>query len=263
MKRKHIYLTISVVLTLFIFTMSMLPGTASGELSSGLSLTMKNIWDQIFVNRPIDLDTMHQIVRKGAHVFEFFILGISYYFTARAWHLSILKVLVIGLLTAGIDELIQSFVPGRMASWLDIFIYDFGGFALGFGLMLLILNRRTKKDLVDDTMVLTNLADNKLTPEQAYDRLYDNTNPPLRLTNRAHFVKLKIIVPDDPAATKFLRVLFFFPIPIGIVTLGLRFVKQNVLNGLSKEDIINIVHSKGIRITVNAASGEKVIIKTF
>jgi VanZ family protein len=259
MSKKNISLIVSIVLTLFIFTMSILPGSESGELSSNVSLTIKNIWDGIFTNRPISIDFLNSFIRKGAHVFEFMVLGISYFYTAKYWQLSILKVSMIGLLTAGIDEFIQIFVPGRAASWADVLLYDFGGFMLGLGLMLLILNRPIK---VSETEILDKLRKQEISSTKAYKYLYHNEDL-LPVTSKAHFVKLSIKVPDDPTANKFLKVLLFFPIPLGIVRFGLRFVKDKITDELPKEELLQIIQSKGIRIKVNAHSGEKIIIKTF
>jgi len=259
MSKKNISLIVSIVLTLFIFTMSILPGSESGELSSNLSLTIKNIWDGIFTNRPISIDFLNNFVRKGAHVFEFMVLGISYFFTAKFWQLSILKVSMIGLLTAGIDEFIQLFVPGRVAAWADVLLYDFGGFMLGLGLMLLIFNRSIN---MSETQVLDKLRNQEISSTKAYKYLYHNEEL-LPVTSKAHFVKLSIKVPDDPTANKFLRVLLFFPIPLGIVRFGLRFVKDKITDEIPKEELLKIINSKGITIKVNAHSGEKIIIKTF
>jgi VanZ family protein len=110
MEKKYISLIITILITIFIFSMSLSTGTTSGEMSSGVTAFIKNILDSVFVNNNITLESLHIFTRKAAHVFEYFILGISYYFTAKAFNLSILKVSFIALITAGVDEWIQYFV---------------------------------------------------------------------------------------------------------------------------------------------------------
>lgn len=259
MKKKHISLSITILITLFIFTMSVIPGSDSSDISSGISLTMKNLWDQIFINHPIALDTMHAIIRKGAHVFEYFILAISYFITAKYYKLSILKIGFYGLLTASVDEIIQSFVPDRAGRLVDVLVFDFGGFMLGLGIMLLLFNRQKYKN---DQEILQALQDNEISTQKAYKYIYNHE--PMMVTNHAHFVKLNIIVPDEEGATKFLKVLFFFPIPLGLVKFGLMFVKNEYLpDEFSKEDILDIITQKGIKVDVKAKDGVIVNIKTI
>ena len=168
---KYISLSISVIITLFIFSMSLVPGTESGNISSSFSVSIKTLLDSVFINNNISLETLHTIIRKGAHVFEYFILGISYFFTARYWKLSILKVLVLGLLTATVDELLQNIPIDRAASAVDIFVYDFGGFILGLGLLLLLLNKSYK---INEKEILDLLAKKEISTRKAYRRLYNN-----------------------------------------------------------------------------------------
>lgn len=259
-RNKYISLSITIIITLFIFSMSLFSGTESGEMSSGLSVNVKSLLDSIFVNNTIPLSTIHVIVRKGAHVFEYMVLGISYFFTAREWRLSILKVLILGLLTATIDELLQNIPLDRAASAVDIFLYDFGGFILGFGLLLLIFNKRTK---MTDLEVLNKLQSKELSPRKAYKYIYNNEKY-LRFTNNAHFVKLKIIIPDEKKVTKFLSVLFFLPIPLVIFKIAIPFIKFDDKDmPISKAELLKIVNSKGIKVKVNAHTKEKIIIKTI
>lgn len=257
-KMKKLSLIITIILTLFIFSMSLISGTESGELSSGLTLQFKKILDATFVNNTIEIDALHSFVRKGAHVFEYFLLGLAYYLTAKYWHLSILKVLFIGLVTATVDEILQSFTPGRVISAMDIFIYDFIGFIIGFSILLLIFNK-TKN--IDPNETLSLLEDNKITPNKAYKYLYQEK---IHFTNRALFVKLKIIVPGEVGVNRFLRILFFFPLPLGLVRFIIKVAKYDEKNiPISKNELLALLNSKGIEINVDAADNTKVIIKTI
>lgn len=85
------------------------------------------------------------MVRKGAHIFEFFILGSLLYLD---WRLlgrgPVLLPLGAGLLFAAADELLQTFVPARSGEVLDVLI-DFCGVAAGVGLGLLLRRRKEAK----------------------------------------------------------------------------------------------------------------------
>jgi len=168
--------------------------------------------------------------------------------------------LVLGLLTATADELLQNIPIDRTASALDIFLYDFGGFILGFGLFMLIFN---KKYNLSDYEIYNKLQSNEISPRKAYKYLYSSESY-IRFTNNAHFVKLRIIIPDEAKVTKFLSVLFFFPIPLVLFKLAIPFIKFDKMDmPITKAELIKIVNSKGIKIKVNAHTKEKVIIKTI
>jgi VanZ family protein len=71
------------------------------------------------------------VVKKGAHMLGYGLLALAYLyglrFDKRLWWLALL----LSVLFAISDEYHQSFVPGRHPSWVDAFIFDGGGAALG------------------------------------------------------------------------------------------------------------------------------------
>ena len=79
------------------------------------------------------VETIHWIIRKGAHVFEYFVLGLLLLRAFRAnsssqWRWRWPLFAAIGaLLWALGDEFHQSFVPGRTASIVDVSIDTAGG----------------------------------------------------------------------------------------------------------------------------------------
>lgn len=82
---------------------------------------------------PDQVMMIHGIIRKGAHVFEYFVLGFLLLraFRARSsgewkWRSSLLAVLGVALYALG-DEFHQSFVPTRTASMTDVGIDTAGG----------------------------------------------------------------------------------------------------------------------------------------
>lgn len=111
--------------------------------------------------------------------------------------------------------------------------------------------------------VLQNLQSNTITAKEAYKELY----VPKKRTflKRAHFVRLKIHVPDDVAANRFLRLIFLLPVPLVLVKIGLRFVKDSGDDSLplSKSEIFELISYKGIKVDIQSKSGEKIYIKTF
>lgn len=257
---KNISLAISIIITLIVFSMSLASGTDSGELSSGFSVSLKSMLDKVFIGNTISIDTLHIIVRKGAHVFEYFILGVSYFFTAKYWKLSVLKILTIGLLTATIDELLQSIPADRTTSAIDIFLYDFGGFILGVTLFLLLFNRKVVYS-TEETLKL--LSQNQISQRKAYKRLF-STKDRIYFTNNAHFVKLKIKIPGEKGINRFLAILFFLPFPIFIVKLILPFIKMDKMDiPITKAELMRIISSKNINLVVNTSTKEKIIIKTI
>lgn len=257
MNKKRISLLISITITLLIFSMSIVPGQGSGNISSGFTGFVKNLLDSVFVNNQVSIDLLHRIIRKGAHVFEYFILGISYFFTGKAYRLSILKVLSFGLLTASIDELIQTFIPERAGRLVDVLVFDFGGFLLAFSIMLLLFNRPKKYDL---EMILRKVENKTLSPQRAYREIY-YPKQRLTFTNRAHFVKLKIHMGQEKGVNIFLKLLFMIPFPIIIVKMILRFLKRNITNDITNKDLSDLLDAKGSNISINAASGEQIGIK--
>lgn len=124
-----IVLSILTVLTLaFIFGNSMANKSQSSEISSGVYDVFKPFFDRIFGENVIT----HAVIRKLAHMGEFFILGIEvcslfiliFINTIKSFLLS----LPIGLIVGIIDETIQIF-SNRGASIIDVLI-DYSGYMI-------------------------------------------------------------------------------------------------------------------------------------
>lgn len=259
---KYLSLSISIIITIFIFSMSLLPGSDSSDLSSGLTVYLKQVLDFIFTGNNISQDSLHLFTRKAAHVSEYLILGVSYYYTAKHWKLSALKIILIGILTASLDELLQTIPIDRYASAIDIFVFDLGGFVIGFGFMLLIFNR--KSNFISNQNIFNQLEENKISSRKAYNLLY-RQDEYIPFTRRAHFIKLNINIPDEKGVNKFLKVLFFLPIPLFIVNFAFLFYDPSKDENIpfTKQEILDIVHSKKIKVKVNSSDNVKVTIKTI
>lgn len=129
-------LIISILITLFIWMNSLLPAS----VSSAQSGFIVGIADDLLscVGIYLDVDTLHIIIRKFAHFFEFFILGISLTIYMIKEEKKIYHVIWIGLMIAIIDETIQLFIDGRGSSILDVGI-DLIGIISGLFIIKLFL----------------------------------------------------------------------------------------------------------------------------
>ena len=76
------------------------------------------------------------IVKKSGHMTGYGLLALAYWYGLgfdwkKGWVAWILAVLY-----AASDEFHQSTTPGRHPSWVDVFLFDGGGAAIGLGLMV-------------------------------------------------------------------------------------------------------------------------------
>lgn len=108
------------------------------DVSSAQSGFIVGIIDDIlsFVGIFINLDTLSLLIRKAAHFFEFFVLGISLSIYMIKEKKKIYHVIWIGLFIAIIDETIQLFVDGRGSSILDVGI-DLIGILLSMSIFVI------------------------------------------------------------------------------------------------------------------------------
>lgn len=127
-------LIISILITLFIWMNSLLPA----DVSSAQSGFIVGIIDDIlsFVGISINLNTLSLLIRKAAHFFEFFVLGIALSIYMIKEKKKIYHVIWIGLFIAIIDETIQLFVDGRGSSILDVGI-DLIGILLSMSIFVI------------------------------------------------------------------------------------------------------------------------------
>ncbi|MDQ0269161.1 VanZ family protein [Cytobacillus purgationiresistens] len=126
-----------------IFYLSHQPGTASSELSSGLTDMVVGIAENIIPGADINLDFLEHFIRKNAHFFAYFLLGIFVLNALRKK--SGIKVshagwaLFICTLYAASDEFHQYFIPGRSAEVRDVLLDSSGALT---GILLFLLFKR-------------------------------------------------------------------------------------------------------------------------
>ena len=135
MKNKRLVLawTLLILWMLFIFIMSSFNGVMSSNQSGSIAVLIYNLFDIS------DTEKVSFIVRKCAHVSEFFILGILVINLVSKYNVKHIYLIsfIICVLYASSDEFHQLFVPGRSGQVTDIFI-DMIGVVLGLLLVFLI-----------------------------------------------------------------------------------------------------------------------------
>ncbi len=115
-----------------IFSFSAQPANQSRELSKGVTAVVMQWAEQLFPDAKIDVANVHRNMRKKAHVFVYFVLGVL---VLRALYQSGVRggkaftvALGICILYAILDETHQYFVPGRGAQLSDVGLDALGSF---------------------------------------------------------------------------------------------------------------------------------------
>jgi len=135
---------------LLIFAFSAQDGTSSGSLSYEVGRILVSFADRLFSLGLTEAGIAERalagqlIIRKLAHITEYFLLTFSFYLPLRVWlpykgisvdgkyyvYRLILLAFLLGLLSASTDEFHQSFVPGRCGTPTDVLV-DSVGIVLG------------------------------------------------------------------------------------------------------------------------------------
>ena len=152
MKRKllfrFVFLVLSIAILIFIFNMS----SANADKSTKVSGKFIEKMAEIFIDDYKNLDVNHKIlfvksmqhfVRKLAHFSIFFALGFCVNGFVCTFNLSFFRRILFSsvfcLFYAIIDEIHQTFVPGRSGQVSDVLL-DFTGSVLGIFLMVVSFN---------------------------------------------------------------------------------------------------------------------------
>lgn len=98
--------------------------------------------------------------------------------------------------------------------------------------------------------------------------LYGNIRP--SLVRRAHFIKLRIVIPDEKGVSAFLAFLFLLPVPLVFVRAILRRAMKDDRNEakldnipFSEKQLLDLIAYKGILVEVKTREGQKIYIKTL
>lgn len=144
-KHNYILMTLLVLWHVFIFGQSMLPGNLSSSQSGFIVNLVKPI---IHIFIPLmRVDTMSLLIRKLAHITEFFILGILLFsFYKKRFKLKplIIVTLIHGFIVASIDEGIQLFIINRAGLITDVLI-DMIGVILAVIISVVFYQKRLNK----------------------------------------------------------------------------------------------------------------------
>lgn len=145
--RKKILIVINLIWILFIFYNSLQTGVQSAAASGSIVKLVYDFFALFKIN--LDISILSIIIRKLAHVFEYFILSILLLYLLFEYRLSdkhrILYTSLTCLLIAITDEVIQSFVPLRAGRVLDVAI-DCVGIILGIVIVIFFNLRKARKN---------------------------------------------------------------------------------------------------------------------
>ncbi len=134
-KLKALAPCITVLMLMFIWGHSMMPGDNSSAESDAVAEMLRQLFSNIGVNISVD----EYFVRKLAHFTEFGFLSLSVMLTLYAYNKPVLLSPFIVYICACIDECIQLFVPEREGKFTDTLI-DFSG-AVVYMVLILVLIR--------------------------------------------------------------------------------------------------------------------------
>lgn len=138
MKRKNFMAWLFVFVWMgLIFYLSHQSASESSQLSGGVVAFVLHILHTI-IPQSIEVSAFHTFIRKGAHFFAYFILGILIYRALWGRWKNFFMALFIALLYAVSDEVHQLFIPGRSGEFRDVLI-DSAGAATGILLYILLL----------------------------------------------------------------------------------------------------------------------------
>lgn len=119
-------------LTVFITVMSSMNGISSGGVSGGI---VREILEGFLKTFDINVDNstfaeiynnLHTVLRKLMHVSEFAALTICFFYTFEHIKYSIAISGIMAVIFAGMDEIHQYFIPGRVCAYTDVLIDSIG-----------------------------------------------------------------------------------------------------------------------------------------
>lgn len=143
--------TIVILWLVLIFYLSSQVVEKSNGLSKGITEVIVKTLEKIIPNANIDINRFNHLLRKNAHFFAYFILGVLVMNIVNRKGINGFKAFAIALgiciLYAISDEVHQLFVPGRGAQVKDVLI-DSAGAATGIGICKIISKIRRKKDKI-------------------------------------------------------------------------------------------------------------------
>ncbi|MGD9886578.1 MAG: VanZ family protein [Bacilli bacterium] len=142
--KKPLLMISLIVWIMFIFFNSVQTGTQSSEASGFFTTFFKTLFDGI--GWEINPDNLSNLIRKSAHMLEFFVLALLFCFNfipKFPLKRTIEKALLSSVAVAFVDEIIQLFVEGRSGSIIDVAI-DNVGTVLALAMFYVIFRNKKK-----------------------------------------------------------------------------------------------------------------------
>ena len=128
-----IYLLITLVWIIVIFSFSLQPAEVSSEMSSGfgkklLETFLPELLEEFETMSGDQLGLLHHLLRKCAHFAEYFVLGALVMMTLlqTVLHCKLPIGIGVSMLVASVDETVQRFVPGRSGQVTDVLLDTIG-----------------------------------------------------------------------------------------------------------------------------------------
>ncbi len=128
MKTKLLYALPALLWMGVILSLTLQPAETSSQLSGGIVSYLYSFVELLRIS--LSMEQFHFIVRKAAHVSEYFILGLLVFVALKPYTMTfqrkMLIVLLFGIAFASVDEFIQTFVEGRVGAVMDVLIDSVG-----------------------------------------------------------------------------------------------------------------------------------------
>ncbi|MGD9605143.1 MAG: VanZ family protein [Bacilli bacterium] len=143
--KKRVWPILLIIWIAFIFFNSLQTGDTSSDFSGFFTTLFQKMLS--FFGIEASVDTLSLLIRKGAHMFEFFVLALLFcinYLARYPLKSTIEKALVSAIAVAITDEILQLFVNGRAGTIIDVAI-DNVGTVFGLLLFYIILRNKQKK----------------------------------------------------------------------------------------------------------------------
>lgn len=129
---------------MIVLSFSLQSGELSGELSGSLTASIHAILTDWFPSWSLELDTLHWLVRKTAHLGSYFVLGLSWSHTLGLYQKPLHWMILLGIGLALLGELLQILAEDRGPSLFDALVFNGIGYAIGVLLYRMIDQNRVQ-----------------------------------------------------------------------------------------------------------------------
>lgn len=140
--KRYILLALIIIWMIIIFILSSKSSVDSLNDSNFITDIIIGFLEKIF-DKEFNVDIIDYIVRKCAHLFEYFVLGILVVLYLNTFNIDVKKQICISILFCVFysltDEFHQLFIPGRSGKILDVFVDLIGSI---FGILIVKKNKK-------------------------------------------------------------------------------------------------------------------------